>query len=403
MSTPSSQPAAASPSQGAAAAQPLAQGQASATSPNHDPAQDGHDPLPDLENVFGAMSRMDHENLVFCHDSASGLMALIAIHSTVLGPALGGTRFWQYSSELDAVQDALRLSRGMTFKAAITGINLGGGKAVILGNSRTDKSEALWRRYGRFIESLGGKYITAEDVGTATKDMEYVAMETAHVTGKPAWMGGGGDPSPVTAYGVYMGMKAGLKEATGSDSCNGKVVAVEGAGHVGSYLVEYLRKEGATVYVSDIAEDKVQRLCAETGAKPIGTEALYDLDMDVYAPCALGATLHEESIERLKCQVVAGAANNQLAVESLHAQALKDKGILYCPDFLINAGGLINCYIEYLGQYQRDHAMELTEAIYERTLDIFRTASADGTTTHQAALDLAQARIDAVATLKSRR
>lgn len=346
---------------------------------------------------------MDHENLVFCHDSATGLKALVAIHSTVLGPALGGTRFWQYDSELDAVQDALRLSRGMTYKAAISGINLGGGKAVIIGNSRTDKSEALWRRYGRFIESLGGKYITAEDVGTATKDMEYVAMETKHVTGKPAWMGGAGDPSPVTAYGVFMGMKAGLKAATGSDSCADKVVAVEGAGHVGSYLVEYLRQEGASVYVSDIAEDKVTALCARTGAKPIGTEALYDLDMDVYAPCALGATLHDESIGRLKCQVVAGAANNQLADEVAHGRALKDKGVIYCPDFLINAGGLINCYTEYLGRYQQEHAMGMTEAIYERTLDIFRTANADGITPHQAALNLAQARVDAVATLKSRR
>lgn len=394
----SSTPAPSAAGTGLPMASPSAEGQ-----DQHQDIPQDHDALPDLDNVFGAMSRMDHENLVFCHDRSTGLKALVAIHSTVLGPALGGTRFWQYPSELDAVQDALRLSRGMTFKAAISGINLGGGKAVIIGNSRTDKSEALWRRYGRFIESLGGKYITAEDVGTATKDMEYVAMETTHVTGKPSWMGGGGDPSPVTAYGVFMGMKAGLKEATGSDSCADKVVAVEGAGHVGSYLVEYLRKEGATVYVSDIHTDKVERLCGETGAKPIGTDALYDLDMDVYAPCALGATLHDESIGRLKCSVVAGAANNQLANEIQHAQALMDRGMVYCPDFLINAGGLINCYTEYLGQYQRDHAMELTESIYERTLDIFRTATADRITTHQAALNMAEARVAAVATLKSRR
>ena len=346
---------------------------------------------------------MDHENLVFCHDRATGLHAIVAIHSTVLGPALGGTRFWSYATEADAVRDALRLSRGMTYKAAISGINLGGGKAVIIGDSRRDKSEALWRRYGRFIESLNGKYITAEDVGTATADMEYVAMETQHVAGKPAWLGGGGDPSPVTAYGVYLGMKAGLKEAFGSDSANGRRIAVEGAGHVGSYLVRRLTEEGATVFVSDIHAEKVTDLCRETGAQGVDTDALYDLDVDVYAPCALGATLDDKNISRLRCAVVAGAANNQLADETRHAEALRARNITYCPDFLINAGGLINCYAEYLGNYQREHALEMTEVIYERTRSILRLAHTDQITSHEAALRLASARIESIASINSRR
>ncbi len=367
------------------------------------PATALSDAVHQVDDVFAQMAQMDHENLVFCHDRATGLRALVAIHSTVLGPALGGTRFWSYASDGDAVRDALRLSRGMTFKAAISGINLGGGKAVIIGNPRTDKSEALWRRYGRFIESLGGKYITAEDVGTATADMEYVAMETRHVTGKPDWMGGGGDPSPVTAHGVFLGLTAGLKEAFGSDDPAGRKVAVEGAGHVGGYLIRELRQAGADVWVSDIDASRVQAICAETGARPVDTDALYDLDVDVYAPCALGATLNDATIPRLRCAVVAGAANNQLADERRHAEALRDKGVVYCPDFLINAGGVINCYAEYLGDYRRDHALEMTGVIHQRTLDILRMASAEGITPHEAALRSASARIDAIASLKSRR
>jgi leucine dehydrogenase len=215
-------------------------------------------------NVLAKMFEMEHEQVVFCNDKQTGLKAIIAIHNTALGPALGGTRMWKYNTEEEALRDVLRLSRGMTYKAAVSGLNLGGGKAVIIGDSRTDKSEALMRRFGKFVNSLGGKYITAEDVGINTKDMEYVYMETKHVTGIPEWLGGSGDPSPVTAYGVYMGIKASAKKAYGSDSLSGKKILVQGVGHVGENLVKHLIKEGATVYINDIFEDKLKNLQTET-------------------------------------------------------------------------------------------------------------------------------------------
>ncbi len=354
------------------------------------------------DGLFGLMGQMDHENLVFCHDEPTGLKAIIGIHNTALGPALGGTRFWNYQDETAAIRDVIRLSRGMTYKAAISGINLGGGKAVIIGDPRKLRSEALWRRYGRFVESLNGKYITAEDVGTSTADMEFVAMETRHVAGKPAWLGGGGDPSPVTAHGVYLGLKAGLKEAFGSDEAKGRRIAVEVVGNVGSYLVKQLRLEGAEVWVSDIDEERVQQVCLNYGARSVDKDDLYDLDIEVYSPCALGATVNYRTIDRLHCQIIAGAANNQLEEEVKHGEMLREKGIIYCPDFLINAGGLINCYTEYLGNYHQDHALEMTEVIYTRTLEILQTASTQGITTHEAALRSAARRIEAVATLKSR-
>lgn len=353
--------------------------------------------------LFQAMGQADHENLVFCSDQATGLKAIIGIHNTVLGPALGGTRFWTYPSEAEALRDVLRLSRGMTYKAAISGINLGGGKAVVLGSPQTVRSEALWRRYGRFVESLGGKYITAEDVGTSTADMEFVAMETRHVAGKPTWMGGGGDPSPVTAYGVYLGMKAGLREVFGSDDLKDRKVAVEGVGSVGQHLVKRLRHEGAEVWVSDLDERKVEHVVMAYGARAADRDALYDLNIDVYAPCALGGTLNDRSIARLHCAIVAGAANNQLEDEDRHARQLSERGIVYCPDFLINAGGLINCYAEYRGNYQREHALEMTEVIYSRTASILSDASRLGISTHQAAIKAAEARIEAIAKLKSRK
>jgi len=354
------------------------------------------------DGIFGLMGQMDHENLFFCYDKPTGLKAIIGIHNTVLGPALGGTRFWNYADEAAALRDVIRLSRGMTFKAAISGINLGGGKAVIIGDPQKLKSEALWRRYGRFVESLKGKYITAEDVGTSTSDMEYVAMETSHVAGKPSWLGGGGDPSPVTAHGVYLGLKAGLKEVFGSDDAKGRRVAVEGAGNVGTYLVKRLRQEGAEVWVSDLHPERVEHACLSYGARPTTTDALFDLDIDVYSPCALGATLNDRTIDHLHCSIIAGAANNQLEDEVRHGEMLREKGIVYCPDFLINAGGLINCYAEYLGNYHQQHALEMTEVIYSRTLEILKIANSQGITTHQAALRAAASRLEAVATLKSR-
>ncbi|MEM9022325.1 MAG: Glu/Leu/Phe/Val dehydrogenase dimerization domain-containing protein, partial [Bacteroidota bacterium] len=296
--------------------------------------------------VIGAMNRLGHEQILFCQDEATGLKAIIAVHNTVLGPALGGTRMWPYDNEQEALRDVLRLSRGMTYKAAISGLNLGGGKAVIIGDSRTDKTEASMRRFGRFVDSLGGKYITAEDVGMTTRDMEYIHMETDHVAGLPESMGGGGDPSPVTAYGVYMGMKASAKEAFGTDSLEGRKVVVQGVGHVGTNLVELLVKEKAQVYISDIFEDKVQAVAHEYKVNVVPNDQVYDIDMDIYAPCALGATVNSATLQRLKCRVIAGAANNQLENEEVHGAALSEMGIIYAPDFLINAGGLINCYSE---------------------------------------------------------
>ena len=343
--------------------------------------------------VFSNPSFLGHEQVVYCHDKDTGLRAIIGIHSTVLGPALGGTRMWAYIDEADALQDVLRLSRGMSFKAAISGLNLGGGKAVIIGNSRTDKNEAMMRAFGRFVDSLSGRYITAEDVGITTKDIEYVKMETNHVTGIPEHMGGSGDPSPVTAFGTYMGMKASAQYKWGSNSLAGKKVLVQGIGNVGITLVKYLVEEGAQVWVHDIHNDRIQAAVNEYHAVEFKQTDVAQADVDIYAPCALGATLNDLTIPLLRCSIVAGAANNQLADENKHAKMLAERGIIYAPDFLINAGGLINVYSE-IAKYDRAESMRRTENIYDTTLDILHRAEKDGITTHQAALTIAQERID---------
>jgi len=352
-----------------------------------------------MNPVFEPMSELGHEQVVFCHDHETGLKAIIAIHNTVLGPALGGTRMWKYENESEALRDVLRLSRGMTYKASISGLNLGGGKAVIIGDSRKDKSEAMLRRFGKFINNLNGKYITAEDVGTSTRDMEYLKMETNYVTGLPESMGGGGDPSPVTAYGVYMGMKAAAKQAWGSESLAGKKIVVQGIGHVGENLVKNITKEGAKVYIIDLNQEALKRISGETKAEVLSDLDFFDMDMDIYAPCALGATLNTENINRLKCTVIAGAANNQLAEESLHGQMITDKGITYAPDFLINAGGLINVYSELTG-YNRQRAMQQTEKIYDFTLDILKKAAEDKIPTYLSASRLAEKRISDIGKVK---
>lgn len=353
-------------------------------------------------HVFESLDKSLHEQVVFCHDPDTGLRAIIAIHNTVLGPALGGTRMWMYKTEAEALHDVLRLSRGMTYKAAISGLNLGGGKAVIIGDSRKDKSEALFRKFGRFINNLNGKYITAEDVGTSTRDMEYVSMETRHVTGLPESMGGGGDPSPVTAYGVFMGMKASAQYAWGSDQLSGKRVMVQGVGHVGQHLVGHLKKEGATVFVSDINEDQLRRVTSEHNVEAVSPDLVFDMDVDIYAPCALGATLNTENIERLRCQIVAGAANNQLADEKAHGAQLVTKGIVYAPDFVINAGGLINVYSELTG-YNRQRALEQTENIYKVTLDILKKSREDSMHSQAAAMQMAEKRINDIKSVHSTR
>lgn len=350
-----------------------------------------------VENpVVERMSEYNHEQLLFCNDNATGLKAIIAVHNTTLGPALGGTRMWQYNNELEALNDVLRLSRGMTYKNSISGLNLGGGKAVIIGDSRKQKSEALFRRFGKFVESLGGKYITAEDVGISPQDMTWVNMETNNVVGLP---GKSGDPSPVTAYGVYMGMKAAAKKQFGTDNLAGKKVAVQGVGHVGEYLVSYLAKENAIVYISDIHEASLQRVSKKYGAIVVGLDEIYEKDVDIYAPCALGATVNDFTLDHLKCSIIAGAANNQLADETVHGEIMKEKGIIYVPDFMLNAGGVINCYAEVKG-LSSEWAMGKAEEIYQTTTNILERSQADNVPTYKIANQMAEERIEAIGRVK---
>lgn len=351
-------------------------------------------------SVFNQISELQHEQVVFCHDAFTGLKAIIGIHNTVLGPSLGGTRMWQYKNEAEALNDVLRLSRGMTFKAAISGLNLGGGKAVIIGDAKTQKTEALLRKFGRFVENLNGKYITAEDVGMTSKDMEYIVMETKHVTGLPKNMGGSGDPSPVTAYGTYMGMKAAAKKRWGSDLLEGKKISIQGVGNVGEYLVEYLTKENCKIYICDIYEERTKKVSSKYKVVVTGVDDIYDLDVDIYAPCALGATINDKTLQRLRCSIIAGSANNQLENEQKHGAMCIEKDILYAPDFLINAGGLINVYQELIG-YNKEEAYIRTEKIYDFTLELFNKAESEGITTQEAAMKIAQKRIDDIGKVRS--
>jgi len=343
--------------------------------------------------VFGQLSFDDHEQIVFCNDKDTGLKAIIGIHNTVLGPALGGTRMWTYQSEWHALNDVLRLSRGMTYKSAITGLNLGGGKAVIIGDAKTQKNDDLMRRFGEFVNSLSGKYITAEDVGMETRDMDIIREVTPHVTGISESKGGSGNPSPVTAYGVYMGMKAAANYKFGTESLEGKKILVQGVGHVGETLVKYITEEGAQVIINDINEARLEELSKKYNTNVILGNNIYNLDLDIYAPCALGATVNDETIHQLNTKVIAGAANNQLADEVKHGRILKEKGIAYAPDFLINAGGIINVYGELEG-YTKEESMRKTENIYNTTLEIFKLSEKENITTHRAAFNIAQNTID---------
>ncbi|MFN5370751.1 MAG: Glu/Leu/Phe/Val family dehydrogenase [Bacteroidia bacterium] len=350
----------------------------------------------DVASALSGMEAGGHEQVVHFYDQATGLKAIVAIHNTHLGPALGGTRMWTYSSEEEALTDVLRLSRGMTYKAAITGLNLGGGKAVIIGDAKTQKSEAMLRRFGKFVNGLAGRYITAEDVNIGTRDIEYIAMETKHGTGLPEILGGGGDPSPVTAYGVFLGMRASAKEVYGNESLAGKKVLVQGVGKVGQSLVEHLVKDGAKVWINDINSDNISAVTQKVSSVTVADAAsMFDLDMDVYAPCALGASVNSASLEKLKCAIIAGAANNQLAEENLHGRMCSEKGILYAPDFLINAGGLINVSIELEG-YNRERAYAKTERIYDAARNVFSIAKQENIPTIEAAKRLAEQRIEAV-------
>ncbi len=349
--------------------------------------------LKKMDPVFGQLSFNDHEQVVFCNDKDTGLKAIIGIHNTVMGPALGGTRMFNYASEWDALNDVLRLSRGMTFKSAITGLNIGGGKAVIIGDVKTQKTPELMRKFGEFVHSLSGKYITAEDVGMETSDMDLVRDVTPYVTGISESRGGAGNPSPVTAYGVYMGMKAAAKSQFGSDNLAGKKILVQGIGHVGEALVDYLTKEDALVTIADINKEKLDEVSAKYSTKIFTGSDLYATDMDIYAPCAMGATINNDTVYKINAKVIAGAANNQLADENIHGAILKERGITYAPDFLINAGGIINVYAE-LAHYDKAEIISRTENIYNTTLEIIDFAEKNSITTHQSALNVAQNRIN---------
>ena len=340
-----------------------------------------------------------HEQVAIFHDPKSGLKGIVAIHNTVLGPALGGCRMWNYANESEALVDVLRLSKGMTYKAAIAGLNLGGGKAVIIGNSKVEKTESLFRSFGRFVEGLGGRYITAEDVGTSIRDMEYVRMETDYVTGISQALGGSGDPSPVTAYGVFIGMKACISKKMGKTNFEGLKIAIQGLGHVGMHLCKYLYDAGAKLYVTDIDPMIMGEAIEQFSASPVDPNEILNMDVDIYAPCALGATIDEKTINQLKCKIIAGAANNQLAESTLGIE-LKKKGILYAPDYAINAGGLINVSNELEG-YNRERAFSQAEGIYETLMEIFYRSDSENISTNRASDLQAENRLNKIGELKS--
>ena len=340
----------------------------------------------------------DHEEVVYCYDKDCGLRAIIAVHNTTLGPALGGTRMWPYKNEEDALIDVLRLSKGMTYKASAAGLNLGGGKAVIIGDPKKDKTEAMFRTFGAYVNSLNGKYITAEDVGTTVHDMAYIFMETPYVTGIPVSFGGSGDPSPFTAHGVLMGIKASVKEKLKPDSLKGLRIAVQGLGNVGSNLVDYLVKEEAQVSVADIDKERVQKICGKYGLTALDPDGIVVSECEVFAPCAMGAVINDQTISQLKCKIIAGGANNQLA-EHRHGDALMEIGVLYAPDYVINAGGLMNVFVELEG-YSRDRAFEKTTQVYENLMQVFRISATEHIATHRAADRLAEKRIKSIANLR---
>ncbi|MBD7906774.1 Leu/Phe/Val dehydrogenase [Sporosarcina gallistercoris] len=345
--------------------------------------------------IIKYMETYDYEQLVICQDKTTGLKAFIAIHDTTLGPALGGTRMWTYASEEEAIEDALRLARGMTYKNAAAGLNLGGGKAVIMGNPKTDKNDEMFRAFGRFIEGLNGRYITAEDVGTTEQDMDLIHLETDYVTGVSAEFGSSGNPSPVTALGVYVGMKAAAKEAFGDDSLKGKTIAVQGVGNVAYTMCEYLHEEGAKLIVTDINEEAVQRAVDNFGATAVGINEIYGVEADIFSPCALGAVINDDTIPQLKAKVIAGSANNQLKNPE-HGDKIHEMGFVYAPDYVINSGGVINVADELDG-YNRERALKKVNTIYDTIEKIFAISKRDNIPSYVAADRLAEERIARVA------
>ena len=346
--------------------------------------------------VFDRIGGDDYEQVVYCHDRASGLRAIVAIHSTLLGPALGGTRFYPYATEEAGLVDVLNLAKAMTYKAALAGLDLGGGKAVILGDPATDKSEALLRAYGRYVDALGGRYITAEDVGTTQADMDTVRRETRFVTGVSRELGGSGDPSAATAYGVLWAMKAVADRLWGETTLAGRHVAVAGVGKVGANLVRHLIEEQARVTVADVTPAAVTRVVDQFDVSVAPVEKVHTVECDIFSPCALGGALNARTIPELGCSAVVGSANNQLA-DAASAGMLAEAGVLYAPDFVVNAGGLINIAEELApGGYHQDRAYAAVRRIFDTTASVLNQADAEGISTAEAADRVAERRIAAL-------
>tara|TARA_B100000809_G_scaffold266451_1_gene329233 strand:+ start:1526 stop:2602 length:1077 start_codon:yes stop_codon:yes gene_type:complete len=344
--------------------------------------------------ILEQMGAEGHEQLVVVSDAGSGLKAIIAIHDTTLGPACGGTRIWPYKSEREAMWDALRLSRAMTYKSAAADLPLGGGKGVIIADSHTQKTEALVRAYGRFVDTLGGRYLTTTDVGSTGRDMEYIKQETDYVVGLPVTAGGSGDTSIMTGLGIYMGMKACAKETWGNDSLQGKVVAMQGFGKVATHTAHHLMKEDVTLVVTDVFDGALDR-ARDLGLKVVRPDDIYGIDCDIFAPCALGGVINPETIPQLKCKVIAGGANNQLLSES-DGEALHRMGIMYGPDYILNSGGIINVESEISGIYNADRAREKTERVYEIMERVISISKTEEIPSAKAAERLAEERLKSV-------
>ncbi len=345
--------------------------------------------------VFASMAPEGYEQVVFCHDRATGLRSIIAIHDTRLGPALGGTRFYPYPTESDALLDALRLARAMTYKNAAAGLNLGGGKAVIIGDPATLRSEALLRAYARFVHGLGGRYVTASDVGTNTADLDIIREETPYVTDCSPTFGGGGGTSAMTGLTIYLGMKAAARHAFGSDSLKDRRIAVQGAGKIGHAVMEHAAKEGARLIVADVDPAMVERAVREFGASPVEADEVVAADCDILSPCAMGGTINATTIPTIRAKVIAGGANNQLLDELSDARALQARGVLYAPDFLINCGGVINVGDELgVGGYNRDRSEARARRVYDTADRIFAAAAREGVTTLEAANRYAEERME---------
>ncbi|MBN1300447.1 MAG: Glu/Leu/Phe/Val dehydrogenase [Melioribacteraceae bacterium] len=351
-------------------------------------------------DIFGMMENSSHEQVIFCSNKEANLKCIIAVHDTTLGPALGGTRMFNYKNVDEALEDSLRLSRAMTYKSAIAGLNFGGGKAVIIGDSATQKTEMLFRTFGKFVDGLGGRYIAAEDVGTDVRDMEYVRMETKYVTGISKAIGGSGDPTPVTAYGVYVGMKACAHEKWGSDSLKGRKIAVQGAGQVARHLCEYLYNEGADIYITDVEEDKVKYILDIVKAESVKPEEIYEIDAAIFSPCALGSVINDKTIPRFKFEIIAGGANNQLENEMKHGRILMEKDILYAPDYVVNSGGLINVANELEG-YRQDRAMKQAEGIYNIVKQVLKKSKQENIPTNVASDKIAEERLENISSIRN--